>query len=374
MEKKYGAGRLRLRTELRKGGGKGAPAPDYRGAAEEQATSSKENVAAQNWANRPTMNTPWGSQQWTPGTAIDPGTGQQVTSWQSDITLAPEQQAALDAQMGIQQGRSEAAGTLLGQATEAFDEPFNWDDMTQQASLEDMGYDPTQARDRAEQALFQRQMNMIEPQLTQSEEARRARMSAMGIPLEGGSEAFRRAQEGMDTSRQRAYEQAALASIAGGGQEAGRELGLATGAAGFQNDLRRQQIAEQAQRRGMRLNELNALLTGQQVGLPDMSQGQPTSTSGRAESTNYLNAAGMQGEYDLANQTDWGSMLGTAAQGAFMFSDKRLKKNIKPLGDGWYEYEYIWGGPRQVGVMAQENPHAVHTDPSGFLMVDYGRL
>ena len=74
-----------------------------------------------------------------------------------------------------------------------------------------------------------------------------------------------------------------------------------------------------------------------------------------------------------------GAALGGAALGAF--SDRRLKSNIvrigtHPIGVGIYEYD-IFGG-RQIGVMAQElmevMPEAVHQHPSGYLMVDYGRL
>jgi hypothetical protein len=45
--------------------GKSTPAaPDYTGAANAQAAASKENLITQNFANRPTINTPFGSQSW----------------------------------------------------------------------------------------------------------------------------------------------------------------------------------------------------------------------------------------------------------------------------------------------------------------------
>ncbi len=72
----------------------------------------------------------------------------------------------------------------------------------------------------------------------------------------------------------------------------------------------------------------------------------------------------------------------TAASVAALFSDRRLKRNIKPLGvrDGlkWYSYNYVWGGPRHEGVMADEvakvRPDAVSKHENGYLMVDYGAL
>jgi hypothetical protein len=65
-----------------------------------------------------------------------------------------------------------------------------------------------------------------------------------------------------------------------------------------------------------------------------------------------------------------------------MFSDRRLKKNIKQIGtraDGLnvYEFDYVWGGGRQIGLMAQEvqtiYPGAV-SESGGYLMVDYSKV
>jgi hypothetical protein len=368
------------------GGGKGsAPAaPNYAAAAEATAASNQEAMSRQTWANRPTINTPWGQQTWEAASATDPATGLPVTNWTSNINLTPEQQQALNAQQDIQKGRSEAAQTLLGQATKSFQKPFDWGGMPPQQSLEDVGYDPTRARDRAEKALYEREVDKMEPMLAQSEDARRARLANMGISLEGGSEAFTRAQTGMDDARTGAYQDAARQAIIGGGAEASRELGMATGAAGFGNTLRQQAIAEEAQRRGMTLNELNALLTGQQVGMPGMPD---FKGAGNAGGTDYLAAANMQGKYgldaarmDQESGMDWGTLLGTGAKAASLFamSDRRLKKNIEPVGNGWYSFSYLWENVLRVGVMAQEvlqtNPEAVAVHPSGFLMVDYSKI
>lgn len=115
-------------------GSKKAPAaPDYTGAAERQAQSSERVTNQQTWANRPTINTPWGQQSWNTQAVTDPATGQQVTEWTQNLTLSPEQQAALDSQMAIQQGRSEGAQTLLGQAVGNFQRPMDWNSLPQRA-------------------------------------------------------------------------------------------------------------------------------------------------------------------------------------------------------------------------------------------------
>jgi hypothetical protein len=64
------------------------------------------------------------------------------------------------------------------------------------------------------------------------------------------------------------------------------------------------------------------------------------------------------------------------------FSDVRLKTNIVKVGtreDGLniYEFDYVWGGPRRVGLMAQEvqnvYPDAV-AEVDGYLTVDYAKV
>lgn len=62
-------------------------------------------------------------------------------------------------------------------------------------------------------------------------------------------------------------------------------------AAEYQNRLRQQAISEQAMSRGMSLNELNALLTGQQVSTPQMPS---YMGAGLAPGTNYSGAAQQQ--------------------------------------------------------------------------------
>lgn len=83
-----------------------------------------------------------------------------------------------------------------------------------------------------------------------------------------------------------------------------------------------------------------------------------------------------------------GSLLGAAGNAGgfgslFAFSDERLKTDVRRVGttDGGlpvYTFRYAWGGPVQMGVMAQDveavTPEAVHAHASGFKMVDYARV
>jgi len=70
-----------------------------------------------------------------------------------------------------------------------------------------------------------------------------------------------------------------------------------------------------------------------------------------------------------------GQLLQTGASLAAMFSDERLKRDIKPLGERkgrkWYEFKYLWDDIVREGVMAQENLDIATMQPCGFYTVDY---
>lgn len=127
-------------------------------------------------------------------------------------------------------------------------------------------------------------------------------------------------------------------------------------------------------------------------GMPDFSGSTQTSTQpgpnrmmsglgGAATGLGML--SGLQGMGLLTGAgAGTAGLFGGAGALLGLFSDRRLKREIVPLGaddngQPWYEYSYIWDEPgvRRVGVMADEAPpHAVSVHPSGYLMVDYGAL
>lgn len=159
-----------------------------------------------------------------------------------------------------------------------------------------------------------------------------------------------------------------------------------------------------AQFRPQALNSLIEQQYGRLGGLSTMGQASAAgqASSGMQSASNIGNllanqgaalAGGIMGQGGIARQT-FGDVLNiakTAAQmagagsgggGGNMFSDRRLKKNIKqistrPDGLNVYEFDYIWGGGRQIGLMAQEvqtiYPGAV-SESGGFLMVDYSKV
>jgi hypothetical protein len=155
----------------------------------------------------------------------------------------------------------------------------------------------------------------------------------------------------------------------------------------FSNAAIQQSLAQQAALRSQPLNEIIGLMGGSQIQLPQFAgyQGSqvapaPTFAGAQAGYNAQLGAANAQ---NAANSqlTQGLFQLGGAALLAptGTFSDRRLKTNIKKVGmadNGLnvYSYNYVWGGPTQLGYMADEVekvvPNAVG-ESQGFKTVNY---
>ena len=102
----------------------------------------------------------------------------------------------------------------------------------------------------------------------------------------------------MQTSnlRDRQRQQLGQEQLAFGGQGFDQQMRQAS----FQNQLRQQSVAEQMQKEGWSLNKINAMLSGQQIGMPQMPSFMGASAG---QAANYLGAAQSQGSYamDAAN-------------------------------------------------------------------------
>jgi hypothetical protein len=395
------------------------PPPDYRGAASEQAEASKEITNIQNFANRPNQYTPFGSQTWSTNATVDPATGQTVTQWNQQTNLNPNLQQALDSQINTQRDRSQLAGGFMDRVRQEYATPFNWGGMPDRANTTDLsgqvqrglgaGAPPLPQfdsgyRDRVANTLMERMVPVHERQQNQLE----TQLANQGHTI--GSEGYTRALADMQSRQaaerynaldtagneaQRLYNmgmgsrQQSMSELGFGNQALGQQYGLNQQAAAFQNQLRQQSIAEEAQRRGMSLNEMNALMTGQQVGMPQMPS---FNQAQRSETPQILSAVGQQYDAQLgavnAQNAATGNMMGglfsmgsAALSNPFMFSDRRLKSNIKrvgthPIGVGLYEYTMM--GMPQRGVIAQEveavRPDLVKRHANGYLMVNYESL
>ena len=330
-------------------GGKSAdtpPAPDYTAAAIATGESSAENLAAQTAANRPDQYTPWGSTTWDSAPVWDPASNQYVTKWTHDTQVSPEAQRAVDAQIGLEMGRSELGESMMGRGEDAFGQPMDWNSFTPSAetpqyagtgrleqemfqSFDDNRQGVDQIRNNAEDAIYNRATSRLDPQWDQQGGDLEAKLVAQG--LRPGDPAYQREMENFGRAKTDAYDQAQYGAIMGGGEEAQRQYGMqsdrygqdlnaalstqgynsnltnqmynanqaynqqdfgnAMSSANYQNALRQQDIAEGGQERMWALNEMNALLSGQQVQSPNAPA---FNSSGVAAPVNFSQAANQQ--------------------------------------------------------------------------------
>jgi DNA-binding transcriptional MerR regulator len=145
----------------------------------------------------------------------------------------------------------------------------------------------------------------------------------------------------------------------------------------YANQIRQQQIAETMQQRGFELNEINALLSGGQVGLPQM----PTFSQSEQATPPDMLGAGIAQANAQAAQNPTNGILGAGATlgaAAITASDRRLKYNIKRIGTNkgypWYSYNLKYDGSAHEGVMADEIPEKYTVDFGGLKAVNYGAL
>lgn len=278
--------------------------PDYTAAAEKQAAATKEIATQQNYANRPAQYSPWGSTTWNTNAGIDPATGQEVTNWTQEEKLRPELEHALQSQVNLQSYRSDLGNQFAGRVEQDMSQPYDWSSLPEAVKGPQVG-DYGGQRERIEAGLFGR----MAPVHEQQEEGLRTRLSNQGLTQ--GSEAFERELSQLRDAQ--AGEKYNAMQTAGTEQQ--RMFGMDTSATEQQNKLRQQAISEESQQRNMSLNELNALMTGQQVSSPQMPSFQSGSTAQQAP--NYSGAAQNQYQGGLdafnANQAQsQGTMSGIA--------------------------------------------------------------
>ena len=339
-------------------------APDYKGAAETTAASQRINqytpYGSLEYSKVPGTGTPartvttgegtqgywkpgenlgegYGEPTWIPGTATTETIPAVDTQWQSQMTLNPEAQKALDSQMRVSSGLGAATEGQLGAVQERFSTPM---DLQSVQDVADKSYSAQTAR--------------LDPAWQQRESMERTRLANQG--LSSGGEAYGNAMRDFGQQRNDAYQQANLAAI--------------------QTMPQTYQLASSAYNQP--LNSLNALRTGAQIQNPQFG--------GAGQPTNYANAAQQQGAWQQglfnADMGAYNSQLaGAAMLGAAAISDRRLKRNVErvgthELGIGVYEYDIF--DRHEYGVMADElltvMPEAVVERPDGYLAVRYDMI
>lgn len=356
-------------------GKKSSKAPDYKGAAEATAQSNAESIRDQTWANRADQYGPEGSLKWTAYQDVDPASGKPITRWRQDTSLSPKGQEIYDKQLGIQGKRMDVGGIAADRLKGEYGKSIDWGGVNPwgtaanfknngntvggpqniQANSGQPG-DPNAFRQQGEDAAYQSQMRRIDPQyklqteamqqqlrnqgLNPDDRAWQNQMKAMSDSYNDASQSARlsaseagRAEsalnwgQGQDRVNNRFRDTSANMGYAQGNraQDIGLEASRGTREQTRQqqqfdqaNALRQQQMVEKMQKRGFNLNEINAMVSGQQVGMPQFGG---YNAAGNAGGVDYTGAAQDTGNYNAANnQSFWGGLGSLANTGVKAYS------------------------------------------------------
>ena len=327
---------------------------DYGQLAVSQGEANEGVVRDQTYANRPTQYTPWGYTDWQANEYLDPASGEMTNQWTQTQGLTPELQDILNKQIAIQGGRTDVAGGLTNRMASEFGAPMNFDNLSPLGATPYAQYtmpesyegiagvgDPTAMRQRAEDAIYNKGASRLAPQYAEQRRAQEVKMRNQGLGPEDA--AWKATMDSIGTAETDAYGQLQYdATRAGLGEQAqlfGQGMGLrqqgvgeannqyqqALGSnaqnfgqnmqsANYANQIRQQQMTEAMQQRGYNLNEINALLSGQQVNAPQM----PGFSQATAAQAAPIYQAGVdQGNFDQGSSPMGGLMdiAGMAAGG-----------------------------------------------------------
>lgn len=348
--------------------GKSAKAPtppDPVATANAQTDSNVDTAVANSWLQNPTVNSPYGTTSST-RTGTQWVDGREIPTFTQNTTLSPVEQTLFDQQTQLGTKTNDLAlqqvgriGSILGTAA---------------PQLSDYLGDPTTVRNRVESALFQR----LEPSLSQASDQLETKLTNQGLVR--GTTAFNTA----DDAQNRTANDARLAVVAQAGTEQDRAYAEA-----------QQQLQDATAARNEPINQLAAIAGYGQVQAPAVTPYQPGTVAGTPVAqiieSNYQDQLSAWKTEQANKQATLGSIFGLGsaalggwAQGGFKTSDRRLKRDVRPLGvklrTGIPLYRYRLAGSDHihVGVMADEVirmvPEAVLTRPNGFAAVDYGMI
>ena len=327
--------------------GKRAPkapaAPDPAATTAAAARANRETAITQFGLNAVNQRDPYGSLQFNQiGTWAD-GTPR----FEAVQSLAPEEQRALDLSRRAQETYGQAGVQQLEAVRDRLATPINLNNEAVESRLMELG---------------SRRLN---PVLEERRNAMDTRLRQQG--LMPGTQAYDVAMRSIGEAENDAFNQLLLQG-------------------------RGQAINEILTERASPLNEAAALLTGQQVQAPTFVNTPQTGVAPtdymqaealrQASLNNAFNAKNQSYQTQLAGMYQLGSTAlgGVGRIATSGVSDRRLKREIRRIGT-WvnglpiYVWRYVWGGPLQMGFMADEvaqvHPEAVLTGPGGFFMVRY---
>jgi hypothetical protein len=321
----------------------GKSGPDYGDLAMQQGEVDKEVNRDQTYANRPSQYTPWGYTSWTNESVIDPSTGQPTTKWSQTQGLTPELQDIFNKQVAIQGGRTDVAGALTDRMGSEFGTPMDWSGLSPMGTRPNSQFtmpegdigDPNAFRQQSQDAMYNMAKSRLDPMYGSKRSELETKLRNQGIGPEDA--AYKAQMSALGNQETDAYNQANWSSVGAGRDESNamysqlmgrnqQNFNQALGAnaqnysqsmqgANYANQIRQQQMTEAMQKRGFSLNEINALLSGQQVNAPQMPN---FSQAAAANAAPVYQAGVAQGNFDQASNPMSGLMglAGTAAGGA----------------------------------------------------------
>lgn len=432
------------------------PAPNYADLARQQGAANVETARVEGQLNRPNIYTPNGSQVWqrngdqyTLTESLNPQLAanndlynwiqgaalQNLGDWgvpalhdalSTDYSLPGAAQLGWDPNLAPDQNLQTESGMW---AAPALQEGLDYGGAPGMPSASD------DTRRTAEQAMYARGAQYLDPQFQGKRADLEARLANQGITM--GSEAYSGEMQRLAQEEQQAYGDLQNRAIELGGSEMARQFGMGLDArqqgvgeintqGQFANDARGQLIsqlqsdmaqrnaaitgqanlasaqqqaaaggraaglAEQAQATTMPINVLASLLGTSQVNAP---QFQPFNNSIAVQPPPIFQAGGMQDQANMARynaqqagMSNWlragagiaSSFVGAPGVGAALISDRRAKRDIRQVGTWkgypWYTFT-VDGEPRQ-GVMSDEIPARFVRKgfADGFDRVDYAAL
>jgi hypothetical protein len=306
-----------------------APAsPDYEQLAQQQSQSSAALNAQQTAANRPDVSTPWGNLSYTTSEGFDPATGAAVTDYNENVGLTPDEQESVQNQQAISAGESQTGANLLQGINSQINTPPGTIPQTQSMTGAGQGIanNPGQINQQAENAVWNQFQNLQEPLQQQQTQQTQAQLAAQG--LKPGDAAYDTATQNLLNTQFTQDQTAEDQAVGAGEQEGATEFGETNaaqaqgfGQEGTQTEYNNAQIPQNIsneeanlglgqEQSGYDINMLNALMNGQQVGMPSFPG---TTSAGVAQTPGLLQAGEDQGNANLnmfnaamgsANSTD----------------------------------------------------------------------
>ena len=218
------------------------------------AAVDKETALQQTYADRADQYNPFGSVQWDTSKGIDPATGKDITKWSQRQTMSPELQGIYNNQMSKAQGMGDLSAGMMGRIQDEMGQAADWG---QFGDVHQMDFDPTQMRQAAEDASYQRDTMRLDPRFAKEAEQLEIKLRNQG--LRAGDDAYEAEMSRFGNTKTDAYERARLGSVERGMAESGQLWNQQMQGTESANALRSQQIQEYLAKRQFSLGESQAL-------------------------------------------------------------------------------------------------------------------